>query len=209
MTTLAKDTTLARVVQLVEEAQTRKSRTQQFTERFERRFVPVVLAGVLLVMVLPPSAGWWSWSEAFLRAMTILVAASPCTLAIATPAAILAGIAQAAHHGVLIKGGVHLEVLGTLTAMAFDKTGTITWGRPEMTDVIPSGVTPSELVSLAAAVESRSAHPLARAVLQAGHGAGLSLPEVEQVVYHHRSRHSSPRQWPDRADRQPQSVHGR
>lgn len=182
VTKLAKDTTLARVVQLVEEAQTQKSQTQRFAEQFERYFVPAILVGVLVAMVLPPVAGWWSWSEAFLRGMTILVAASPCALAIATPAAILAGIAQAARHGVLIKGGVHLEVLGTVTAMAFDKTGTITRGQPEVTDIVAIGVAESELVRLAAAVEKRSTHPLAKAILHEAARRGLAVPEAEQVT---------------------------
>jgi len=106
VTKLAKDSTMARVMQMVAEAQTQKSPTQRFTEKFERIFVPVVLIGVVLVIIVPPLLNWLSWSEAFLRAMTMLVAASPCALAIATPSAILAGIAQAARNGVLIKGGV-------------------------------------------------------------------------------------------------------
>src|SRR3990172_4044772 len=136
VTKLAKDSTMARVVQMVAEAQTQKSPTQRFTEKFESIFVPVVLVGVVLVIFAAPLLNWLSWSEAFLRAMTILVAASPCALAIATPSAILAGVAQAARNGVLIKGGVHLENLGRLDAMAFDKTGTITVGKPQVTQII-------------------------------------------------------------------------
>jgi len=113
VTRLAQDTTLARVMQMVEEAQTQKSPTQQFTDRFERLFVPAVLVGVVLVIAVPPLAGWLAWQDAFLRAMTILVAASPCALAIATPSAVLSGVAQAARNGVLVKGGVHLEKSGS------------------------------------------------------------------------------------------------
>lgn len=182
VTRLARDTTLARVVQMVEEAQTQKSPTQQFTEKFERIFVPVVLAGVVAVIVLPPVSGWLTWSDSFLRAMTILVAASPCALAIATPAAILAGIAQAARNGVLIKGGVHLEMLGRLTAMAFDKTGTITRGEPEITDISPYADTSrDDLLRITAAVESRSSHPLAQTVVASASRAGLELPNVDDV----------------------------
>ena len=182
VTKLAADTMLARVIQLVAEAQTQKSPTQRFAERFERVFVPVVLLCVVAVIVVPPVAGWLSWSDAFLRAMTMLVAASPCALAIATPSAILAGIAQAARHGVLIKGGVHLEVLGTIDAMAFDKTGTLTCGVPEVTDVVVWEATRDELLALAAAAESRSEHPLARAVVTAAQREGLTLAEVQDVT---------------------------
>jgi Cd2+/Zn2+-exporting ATPase len=119
--------------------------------------------------------------------MTLLVAASPCALALGTPASVLAGVAQAACNGVLVKGGVHLENLGRLRAIAFDKTGTITHGQPEVTDVIrlaTSAGTPEDedsLLALAAAVEGRSAHPLAEAVVRAAKARGLSLPEVGQI----------------------------
>jgi len=182
VTKLAQDGTLARVVQMVEEAQTQKSPTQQFTERFSALFVPAVLAVVVLAIALPPLLGWLPWPTAFLRAMTLLVAASPCALAIATPAAVLSGVAQAARNGVLIKGGLHLENLGSLRALAFDKTGTITSGRPQVTDVIPlDGRAPDELLRLAAAVESRSAHPLAQALVSRARALQLDLPPVSEV----------------------------
>ncbi len=182
VTRLAQDTTLARVIQLVEEAQTQKSPTQLFTERFERIFVPLVLIGVVVVMILPPLLGWLDWKLAFLRAMTVLVAASPCALAIATPAAILSGIARAARSGVLIKGGVHLENLGELQAMAFDKTGTITLGRPEVTAVVPwNNFTEAELLQIAAAVESGSQHPLAEAVVRYAREQELAIPVPENI----------------------------
>jgi Cd2+/Zn2+-exporting ATPase len=181
VTRLARDSTLARVARMVEEAQTQKSPTQQGVERFERVFVPSVLVVTALTIMLPPLFGW-PWREAFLRAMTLLVAASPCALALGTPAAILAGIAQAARHGVLIKGGVHLENLGRLRAVAFDKTGTLTHGRPEVTDVVPVVSTePDTLLALAGAVESRSAHPLAQAVARSAAAKGLRLPAVGAV----------------------------
>jgi Cd2+/Zn2+-exporting ATPase len=116
--------------------------------------------------------------------MTLLVAASPCALALGTPAAILAGVAQAARNGVLVKGGAHLENLGRLKAIAFDKTGTITHGQPEVTDVVPlsdAEVNEDQLLALAAAVESRSGHPLAQAVVRAAQAKGLSLPDVGDV----------------------------
>jgi Zn2+/Cd2+-exporting ATPase len=186
VTKLAKDSTLARVMKMVEEAQTQKSPTQQTVEKFERVFVPTVLIGTLLVIVLPPLFGV-PFPVSFLRAMTLLVAASPCALALGTPAAILAGIAQAARNGVLVKGGVHLENLGRLKAIAFDKTGTITHGKPEVTDVVKLSnvsdqiTTEDALLALAAAVESRSGHPLAQALVRAAQTKDLALSEVGEV----------------------------
>ncbi len=185
VTKLAKDTTLARVIRMVEAAQTQKSRTQLLTDNFERIFVPVVLVTVLLVIVAPPLVGLLSFGEAFLRAMTMLVAASPCALAIATPATILSGIAQAARNGVLVKGGIHLENLGHLDAIAFDKTSTITAGKPEVTDIIPlNGTDETTLLRTAAAVENLSKHPLAKAVLTLAAKRQLTLPEVENTQAH-------------------------
>jgi Cd2+/Zn2+-exporting ATPase len=183
VTRLAKDSTLACVTQMVEEAQTQKSPTQQVTEKFERVFVPAVLIGDLLLIGVPPLLGV-PFQESFLRAMTLLVAASPCALALGTPAAILAGVAQAARNGVLIKGGAHLENLGCLKAIAFDKTGTITHGQPEVTDVIAfdeQALPVDQLLALTAAIESRSGHPLARAVVRAAQAKDLSLPSVGEV----------------------------
>ena len=132
---LAKDNTLARVLQLVEEAQSQKTRRQQLTEKFTRWFVPTVLIGDLILMLVPTAFGV-PFRVSFLRAMTLLVAASPCALALGTPSAMLAGIAQAARHGLMIKGGAHLETLGKVQTVAFDKTGTLTQGNPEVTDVV-------------------------------------------------------------------------
>jgi len=177
VTRLAKDNTLSRVMQLVAEAQSQQSPTQQFTQRFTRWFVPAVLVVVLLVIVVPPFVGWMSWRESFYRAMLLLVAASPCALAIGTPAAVLAGIAQAARNGVLIKGGVHLENLGRLQVMAFDKTGTLTEGRFALDEIVPlNGEPAEELLRVAAAVEQQSNHPLAQAVVRAAQEQKLGLP---------------------------------
>ncbi|MDZ3799180.1 MAG: heavy metal translocating P-type ATPase [Xanthomonadales bacterium] len=162
------DSALARVVRMVSEAETRKSPTQRFTDRFERIFVPSVL--VLAVVML------FAWvvvdepfRDSFYRAMAVLVAASPCALAIATPSAVLSGIARAARGGVLIKGGAPLEELGSLKAMAFDKTGTLTEGRPRITDIVPvNGTSETELLTVAVAVESLSDHPLAAAITRDG-----------------------------------------
>ncbi len=177
VTRLARDNTLARVLKLVAEAQSQQSPTQRFAERFTARFVPAVLVLVGLVIVLPPLLGWMTFQASFYRAMLLLVAASPCALALGTPAAVLAGIAQAARNGVLIKGGVHLENLGALEVMAFDKTGTLTEGKFKVTDVVPlNGNQPEELLRVAGAVEQHSSHPLALAVVQAARQEGLDLP---------------------------------
>lgn len=162
------DSTLARVIALVSEAQTNQSPTQRLTERFERIFVPSVLAfaGILLC------AGFVidePFSATFYRAMAVLVAASPCALAIATPSAVLSGVARAARGGVLVKGGAPLEQLGRLQAIAFDKTGTLTEGKPRLVAVVPAdGVGKEELLRVAIAVETLSDHPLAAAVVRDG-----------------------------------------
>lgn len=171
------DRTLDRVIRLVEEAQAAKAPTQRFTERFEKVFVPFIVVADFLLIVVPPMMGWMTWSESLYRGMTVLVAASPCALALGAPAAMLAGIGQAARRGVLIKGGVHLEALAGVQAIAFDKTGTLTNGRPELTDLVPMpGVDAEELLRVAAAVEGRSQHPLARAVVRRAASRALTLP---------------------------------
>lgn len=161
----ADQSTMARVVKMVTEAEAQRSPTQQFTERFERIFVPAVLAlvGVLMfawVVIDEPFA------TSFYRAMAVLVAASPCALAISVPSAVLSGVARAARGGVLVKGGGPLENLGTLTSIAFDKTGTLTEGKPKLTNIAPAdGATEDELLSVALAVEEHSDHPLASAIV--------------------------------------------
>jgi Zn2+/Cd2+-exporting ATPase len=183
VTRLAADSTLGRVIKMVEEAQTQKSPTQLIMERFERIFVPFVLIATFLVIVIPPFFGM-PFRESFLRAMTLLVAASPCALALGAPATILAGVAQAARNGVLVKGGAHLENLGRLKAIAFDKTGTITYGKPEVSSVIaflPEICSEEQVVSLAAALESRSMHPLAQAVVRYVQSKAISFAAIGDV----------------------------
>jgi len=165
---LAKDSTLARLVEMVKEAENQKSPTQLLTDKFERYFVPAVLILVSLLLfaflVIDEP-----FKDSFYRAMAVLVAASPCALAISTPSAVLAGVARAARQGVLVKGGRPLEDLGSLNAIAFDKTGTLTEGRPKLTEVITfSGVDLEELLEVAVAVETLSDHPLAKAIVQGG-----------------------------------------
>ena len=186
VTKLARDNTLSRIMQMVAEAQEQQSPTQQLTQRFTAVFVPAILVIVLLVMVVPPLLGWMPFQSSFYRAMLLLVAASPCALAIGTPAAVLAGIAQAARNGVLIKGGAHLENLGSLNVLALDKTGTLTEGRFQVTDVVSlNGTDEDELLRIAGAVEQQSNHPLALAVVRAVREKQLDLPPangLENVV---------------------------
>src|SRR5205823_7098622 len=132
----AGETTLARIVQLVQEAQTTKSPTQLFTDEVEKYYVPFVLIGTAVLIFVPTLLFAHEWGAWFYRAMAFLTAASPCALAIGTPATVLSGIARAARIGVLVKGGVHLENLGRVRVIAFDKTGTLTAGKPEVTDVV-------------------------------------------------------------------------
>ncbi|MFI9402592.1 heavy metal translocating P-type ATPase [Nocardia sp. NPDC052316] len=165
VTSRAGDSMLARVITMVREADTQKSPTQRFIDRFQLFYVPVVLAGVLGVLAFGVFAVAEPFADSFYRAMVVLVAASPCALAIATPSAVLAGIARAAQAGVLAKGGGPLETLGRVRSMAFDKTGTLTWGQPKVTDIVPARPElRDELISTLFAVESYSDHPLAGAI---------------------------------------------
>ncbi|HTN07582.1 heavy metal translocating P-type ATPase [Agriterribacter sp.] len=183
VTRLAADSTISRIVKMVNEAQTQKSPTQRFTDKFEKYFVPAVLILVALlcfsfVVIDEP------FSKSFYRAMSVLVAASPCALAISTPSAVLSGVARAARGGVLIKGGKPLEDLGSLTAIAFDKTGTLTEGRPKLTEIIPgAGMNEDELLKIAVAVEALSDHPIAKAIVKNGKERlkGQDIPQAKDL----------------------------
>ncbi len=177
------DTTLAQLVRLVEESEAQKSPTQHFTDKIQRYYVPAVLVVVALLnlafLVLDEGFG-----ESFYRAMAVLVAASPCALAISTPSAVLAGVARAARGGVLVKGGGPLELLSKVNAIAFDKTGTLTKGKPTLTSVEPFGKTSEqEILTVAVAIERGSDHPLAAAIVAGGEEklAGLSIPRALNV----------------------------
>ena len=177
VTRSAEDNTLNRVMEMVANAQSQQSPTQQFTRRFTAWFVPTILVLVAVVIILPPMAGWMRLEQSFYTGMLLLVASSPCALAIGTPAAVLAGIGQAARNGVLIKGGVHLENLGVIRVMAFDKTGTLTEGRFRVTDILPmNGSSREELLAITAAVELQSSHPIAQAVVEEARNQSLPLP---------------------------------
>lgn len=165
VTKLSSESVLARIIDLVAEAEAQKSPTQRFAKRLEKTFVPIVLVAAPLLAIALLALGH-GFKESVLRGISLLVAASPCALAIATPAAVLSAVARAARGGVLIKGGAHLETLGKITTLAFDKTGTLTVGKPRIVTVAPAeGVSETELLAAAAAAESHSSHPLAMAVV--------------------------------------------
>lgn len=168
VTKVAADSTIARLVKMVNEAQTQKSPTQNFTDKLEKYYVPsvLILVGILLFAFLVIDE---PFKASFYRAMAVLVAASPCALAISTPSAVLSGVARAAKAGVLIKGGKPLEELGSLTAIAFDKTGTLTEGKPKLTGVYTlNGMSEEQLLEIVIAVEKLSDHPLAAAIVKGG-----------------------------------------
>ncbi len=193
--------TLARIVQLVEEAQSEKAQSQRFSDWFGARYTVGVFGAALVVFAVPVLFLSHSFDEAFYRAMTFLVGASPCAVVISIPAAILSAITGAARGGVLFKGGVHVERLATLRAIAFDKTGTLTEGRPHLVGLQPAahveqasrlctagaktGETPvpaaDELLQMAASAESLSEHPLARAVVEAAQARGLALTQASDL----------------------------
>ncbi len=201
VTHLAADTTIARIIKMVEEAQAQKAPSQHFVDRFARVYTPAVIAVAAGIAILPPLAGWLTGAGAFsvllgqwfYRALVLLVIACPCALVISTPVSIISGIASAARAGVLIKGGTHLEALGSLRVIAFDKTGTLTTGQPQVVDVRcvahrneltwTSCEDCQQALVQAAAVERRSEHPLARAIVQEAETQGLasSLPVAEAV----------------------------
>jgi Cd2+/Zn2+-exporting ATPase len=170
------------VQQLVERAQAQKSPTQRWVERVTKVFVPLVLGAAGLMLVVLPLIGI-PLTEAFARSMTLLVAASPCARALGTPSAILAGVAQAARRGVLLKGGMHLENMGQLKAIAFDKTGTLTRGEAHVSEVLTGeSWTEEQVLALAAGVEAQSTHPLARAIVLQAETKGLLLPAVSEAA---------------------------
>ncbi|HYN09365.1 MAG TPA: heavy metal translocating P-type ATPase [Vicinamibacterales bacterium] len=176
----ASDSTIARIVRLVEQAQRERAPVQQFVDRFARLYTPAVVALAVLLAVVPPLAvaGAEGWSHAFgiwsYRALALLVVACPCALVISTPVSIVSALTAAARHGVLIKGGSHLERLASVRCLAFDKTGTLTHNRVTVTDVLGvEGVSTSGVLAVAAALESRSEHPIGRAIVDRARMAGV------------------------------------
>jgi Zn2+/Cd2+-exporting ATPase len=168
VTKRAKDTTLARIIHLVEEAEAQKAPSERFVDRFARYYTPGVVLVALLVATVPAIFFGAAFSEWFSRALALLVIACPCALLISTPVSIISAITSAARHGVLIKGGVYLEELGQIQTIVFDKTGTLTTGQLTVTDIIPTdSISPTEVLRIAAALERKSQHPIAQAIVRA------------------------------------------
>jgi Cd2+/Zn2+-exporting ATPase len=170
----ASDTTLSKIIQLVGDAQSKRSPSEQWVDSFARYYTPAIMLLAIAVMLLPPLLFGGAWTKWFYEGLVLLVIACPCALVISTPVSIVAALTAAARQGVLIKGGPFVEAPAKLRAIAFDKTGTLTEGRPEVRKIIPlSGHDERELLGIAAAIESRSQHPLAQAVLRAAGAAGI------------------------------------
>jgi Cd2+/Zn2+-exporting ATPase len=189
VTRLAADNTISRIVRMVEEAQAQKAPSQRFVDVFARYYTPAVMTLAVLIAVAPPLAGWGSLEVWVYRALVLLVISCPCALVISTPVSIVSAVANAARAGVLIKGGAYLEAAGSLRAIAFDKTGTLTRGKPVVTDVVilndgqtSAGAAQAEVLRLAAAVESNSEHPLARAVIAEAAARGVAFPSATEFV---------------------------
>ena len=175
----ASDTVLSRIIKMVEDAQESKAPTERFLDAFEQRYALFIIVAVLLFIIIPPALGLIDFQTNFYRAMVLMTVASPCALVISTPASFISAIAAAARGGVLFKGGAYLEGLAGIKAIAFDKTGTLTQGKPALTALQPAtGVTEDELLRILAAVEQRSEHPLAKAVVEAARARNIPLVDV-------------------------------
>ncbi|HCD1253562.1 TPA: Zn(II)/Cd(II)/Pb(II) translocating P-type ATPase ZntA [Citrobacter amalonaticus] len=169
-----------RILKLIEEAEERRAPIERFIDRFSRIYTPAIMAVALLVTLVPPLLFAGAWQEWIYKGLTLLLIGCPCALVISTPAAITSGLAAAARRGALIKGGAALEQLGRINQVAFDKTGTLTVGKPRVTAIHPAtGVSESELLALAAAVEQGATHPLAQAIVREAQTKGLALPSAE------------------------------
>jgi len=179
VTHVYQDTTLSRIIHMVEEAQAQKAPSQSFVDEFARYYTPIVIAGAALVAVIPPLAFGYPFDVWFYRSLVLLVIACPCALVISTPVSIVSALSAAARMGILIKGGVYLEEAGALKAVAFDKTGTLTEGVPRVTDVIALNKEPLErILGTAAAIEYRSEHPLGLAIVEEAGRRGLEYPKA-------------------------------
>ena len=178
VTAAAADNTIARVVKLVEEAQESKAPTERFIDRFSRYYTPGVVVVGALVAVAPPLLMGGNWSEWVYKGLAILLIGCPCALVISTPAAIAASLSSGARRGLLLKGGAVLENIGKVTAVAFDKTGTLTEGKPKVTDIVGLGMGDMEVLRFAAALETGSSHPLARAILDRASADGTDVPTI-------------------------------
>lgn len=176
VTAAAQDNTIARVVKLVEEAQEKKAPTERFIDRFSKYYTPAVVAVAALVATVPPVFAGADWNAWIYKGLAILLIGCPCALVISTPAAIAASLSAGARRGLLMKGGAVLEGLGKLDAIALDKTGTLTEGKPKVTDIIPFEFTEAEILRFAAAVEAGSSHPLALSILARAEENAVVIP---------------------------------
>lgn len=176
VTKLVEDTTLAKIIHLVEEAQEQKSPTEAFIDRFASIYTPIVFILALAVIVLPPLFGFGNWGEWAYKGLALLVVACPCALVISTPVAIVSAIGNAAKNGVLIKGGTFLETIGAINAVAFDKTGTLTEGKPKVSEIYSPMISEEQLLSIAYTLESHSSHPIAKALVE--HAKEKAVPFV-------------------------------
>ncbi|HFZ0819357.1 TPA: Zn(II)/Cd(II)/Pb(II) translocating P-type ATPase ZntA [Enterobacter cloacae] len=170
------DSAIDRILKLIEEAEERRAPVERFIDRFSRIYTPAIMLVALLVTIAPPlffGAPWEGW---IYKGLTLLLIGCPCALVISTPAAITSGLAAAARRGALIKGGAALEQLSQVQQVAFDKTGTLTVGKPQVTGVYPQDIGEDELLTLAAAVEQGSTHPLAQAIVREAQSRGLAIP---------------------------------
>ena len=178
VTATAADNTIARVVRLVEEVQEAKAPTQRFIDRFSRYYTPAVLVLGVLVAIIPPLLFGAPWGDWLYKGLAILLIGCPCALVISTPAAVAAGLSSGARRGLLMKGGAVLESLGRVTMVAFDKTGTLTEGRPKVTDIVGVAHSEAEVLTMTAALETGSAHPLAKAILARAVNDGIVIPAL-------------------------------
>ena len=180
-TKLAEDTMLAQIIRMVGDAQSKRAPSEMWVEKFASIYTPAVMIAAILILVIPPLLFGGVWSEWFYRALVLLVIACPCALVISTPVSIVAALASAARHGVLIKGGLFVEAPSRLRAIALDKTGTITMGKPSVVQLVPmNGHDEMELLIRAGALEQSSTHPLAQAIVSEVAKRGLKLPVAEQ-----------------------------
>jgi Cd2+/Zn2+-exporting ATPase len=182
VTRLRRDSTLARIIHLVERAQAQRAPSQTFVDRFARVYTPIVLVLACAIALVPPIVAGGDWGTWIYRSLVLLVISCPCALVISTPVSIVSALAAAARKGVLIKGGARLERLAAVRCIAFDKTGTLTRGRLRVTDIVPlNGTPPSETLALAASLESRSEHPIAQAIVARAAADDVPLTRAERV----------------------------